>query len=70
MRNWGIAAPPDTTLGASAGGVLEGELSWRVTWENQNVGTYGLYGNILTATMTADQQVINRPSITVPVVDP
>lgn len=62
VRNWGIAAPPAPSAGSSSGGALSGAYLWRITWYNSNTGLYGMYVAADSATLTAQQRTVNRPS--------
>jgi hypothetical protein len=65
FRNWGIDAPPAapaTALGAATGPT--GTYIYKVTWENQNAGIYGLYSDASTPlVVTNDKITVTRPSI-------
>lgn len=63
IRNWGIAAPPAAPTAATIGaGVVDGDVIYRVTWENQNSGNYGLYSADLAFAATTDTVRVTRPS--------
>lgn len=63
VRNWGMAAPPTLSLGATSGTGLTGTYFWKVTWYNANTNEYGEASNSVSATLTNQGQTINRPSI-------